>query len=196
MRAAVLAMALVLAACGGEREGVTVTEAEPVASLAPSVPPPPRLDAPLDTVDADSLLGDLAPDSLAADTTDADTIAASGPDFRAFWPRFRDALAAGPEAVAPLTAFAPDSLRPSYAPPFEDLLSEIQDGGLFRDPILALTARDFRVDGDARDVWVTVAYDEDGNVTVEDEGVSESGLGLRFEVVDGAYRLVRIDVAG
>lgn len=178
-----LVLALVaLAACGGEREGVAVTEAAPVGTPAPA---PPRLDAPLDTIFPDSgLFADPSLDSLAADTLDADSLAASAPDFRAFWPRFRDALDAG--AVGRLAALGEGSA------PLDALTAD----SVFRERALALTARDFRRDGTSRDVWVRVGFDADGNVVPEDEAVTESGLRLRFEVVDGEYRLVRLDAAG
>lgn len=186
MRAAPLVLGVLLAACGGsDREGIAVTEAAPVERVAPR--PPPRV-APLDTVYADSgQYADPRLDTLLADSAAADTLeAVSAPDFRAFWPRFREALRTGPEAVAALADLAPESV------PLDPLL----DDAVFRDRVLALTARDFRRAGTVRDVWVRVGFDRDGNVVPEDEAETESGLGLRFEVVDGAYRLVRLEVGG
>ena len=188
MRWAVLVLAATLAACGGDREGVAVTEADPVGTLAPAAPPP-RFDTPLDTTYADSaLFADPALDSLAADSAEADTlrVAASGPDFRTFWPRFRAALADAPETLGTFAALREGST------PVDVLVAD----PLFRERVLSLTARDFRRQGTSRDVWVRVGFDRDGNVVPEDEAETESGLGLRFEVVDGAYRLVRLDAAG
>lgn len=185
MRAAALALAALLAACGGDREGVPVTEAAPVDAFPP---PAPRPDAAFDTVYADSgLYADRFLDSLRADSATAgDSLApaASGPDFRAFWPRFQRALRSRPDSVAALSR-----LRPGSAP------AEAVEGP-FLDRALALTARDFRRDGPARDVQIRVGYDAEGAVVREDEAVTESSVALRFEVVEGAYRLVRVDVAG
>lgn len=185
MRPLALAVAAVLAACGGDREGVAVTEAEPVGRVAPL---PPGRTAPLDTVYADSgLYADPRLDSLLADSAaraDALEPADAAPDFRRFWPRFQRALRTSPDSVEALAR-----LRPGSAP-----VEAVE--GPFLDRALALTARDFRRDGTVRDVQIRVGYDPDGRVVPEDEAATESSVTLRFEVVDGAYRLVRVDMAG
>ena len=186
MRAAALALSAVLAACGGgDRGGVPVTEADPGPAVAPPRPPP-RV-APLDTVYADSgLYADPRLDSLRADSASgpAAALPEAAPDFRAFWPRFQRALRAGPDSAAALARLGEGSA------PLDAL------AGPFLDRALALTARDFRRDGAARDVQIRVGYDAEGAVVPEDEALTESAVRLRFEVVEGAYRLVRLDVAG
>lgn len=187
---AALAAALVaLAACGSDAEGVAVTEAEPGALRAPV---PTAFDdslrpAPLDTVYADSgLVEGPASDSLVA----ADTVRAASapPDFRAFWPRFQAALRAGRGGPAALAAGRGAAALPALGPTvFADP---------FLDGVLALTARDFRRDGAAREATVTVGYDRAGAVVPEDEAVREATATLRFDVVDGAYRLVDLALAG
>ena len=192
MRRPALLLAAVLAACGSDAEGVAVTEAAPDGALRAPAPggaagaPRP---APLDTAYADSGLHAehaLRPDSLGADTADADPPAAP-PDFRAFWPRFRDAVRAGrgvDALVAPGGAAAFEAAAPvALAPPF-------------RDGVLALGARDFRRAGTGREATVRVGYDRAGAVVAEDEAVREATATLRFDVVDGAYRLVDLRTAG
>ena len=185
-------LAVALGACGGgDRQGVTVTEAEPTAlptrpppSRFRSLPPDSAVRAPLDTIYADSaLFADPALDSLRADSLETP----AAPDFRRFWPRFRDALAAGADEAAALSTVDRARLRDLYptltTPPFAE-------------GVRALTARDFRVVGPAREAVLTVGYDAAGAVVPEDEAVTEASLTLRFDVVDGAYRLVGLDRAG
>ena len=188
-RPALLLAALALAACGSDAEGITVTEAAPDGALRAPTPGGAadtlRRPAPLDTVYADSgLYADPALDSLvAADTVEAP---AAPPDFRAFWPRFRDAVRAGEAAglVAPGGAAAFEARGPVvFAEPF-------------RAGVLALGARDFRREGAAREASVTVGYDRRGRVVPEDEAVREASAVLRFDVVDGAYRLVDLRTVG
>lgn len=190
--ALVLATALAVVACGSDPEGVVVTEAEPGDVLVAPRPGAARSDtafAPLDTVYADSGLyvdpSLRALDSLGVDTVAVDAVPAP-PDFRAFWPRFRDAVEAGGVAslVAPGGAGAFEAAAPvALAPPF-------------RDRVLALTARDFRREGTARVATVRVGYDRGGRVVPEDEAAREATATLRFDVVDGEYRLVDIRTAG
>ncbi len=189
----VLLAPLALGACGGdERQGVAVTEGDPVATI---VPPGPRPSAAFDTVYADSgFYADPGLDSLTADSLAgaSETPAPSGPDFRAFWTTFRAAVREGEDAVAALARFGVDGLARTTVDAHVAALLEAP----FRDRVLALTARDFRIRGDARDVTVTVGYDADGAIVPEDEAVTESSLLLRFEPRDGAYRLVGLDVTG
>ena len=132
-----------------------MTEAAPDGALRAPTPGgeagPPRRPAPLDTVYADSgLYADPALDSLvAADTVEAP---AAPPDFRVFWPRFRDAVRAG--EVAALAA-------PGGAAAFE-ARGPVVFVEPFRAGVLALGARDFRRAGTAREASVTVGYDRAG----------------------------------
>ena len=202
---AALALAVVaagLAACGGERpQGVEVTEADDGLVVARAPRP---AGAASDTVYADSgLYADPRLDSLRRDSLGRDSLAPApappppadaapaGPDFRAFWPRFRAAVEAGPDRAAGLAAFSDRLPRDRWA----DTWARAFDGP-FRPGVLALTARDFARDGEARRATVVVGYDADGAVVRQDEAVRESRLALRFEVVDGAYRLVSADVSG
>ena len=199
-RGALLLAALAASACGGDRpQGVQITEAPPESETGAR----PRRPAPLDTVYADSgLFVDprLRPDSLRADSLRRDSLrqdslarAAARPDFRTFWPRFRRAVEVSRDSVAARTAFS-DAL-PRAA--FDSLLYDAAFAdSLVRPRILALTARDFRRDGLRRDVTVTVGFDADGRSVPEDEAVTESAVVLTFDVVGGAYRLVRIQRAG
>ena len=187
-RLALAAALVALAACGSDAEGVAVTEAAPGPLRAP-VPAAfgdTARPAPLDTVYADSaLFEDPALDSLAVDTARA---APAAPDFRAFWPRFRAAVRAGRGGGAELaTERGAEALRTLGPTVFADP---------FLDGVLALTARDFRRDGAARAATVTVGYDRAGVVVAEDEAVREATATLRFDVVDGAYRLVDLDLTG
>ncbi len=192
-----LALALVLGACGGETpRGVEVTEAGDSA-----LPPPgPRRAAAVDTVYADSglwagpdrqRLDSVRQDSLRRDSLRRDPAAPSAPetpapDFRAFWPRFRDAARAGPPSAAALAAFSDTMPREAFDRALAVALAEP-----FRDGVLALTPRDFRRDGTAREATVVVGYDADGRVVAQDEAVAEAIVTLRFDVAGGAYRLVR-----
>ncbi len=194
MRHALLLGLLALGACGGdERRGVVVTEADPVATV---VPPGPRPPAAFDTVYADSgRFVDPSLDRLGADTLDAnslETAAPAGPDFRTFWPAFRDAVRDGRAAVVAHTEFGADGMSRDR---FDETIAAVLTPP-FRDGVLALTARDFRIRGAARDVSVTVGFDAGGDVVPEDEAVTERSVRLRFEPRDGAYRLVGLEVVG
>ena len=188
MRRAALVLAAVLAACGSDTEGVAVTEAAPGGTRAPT--PGGAADtlrlAPFDTVYADlGLYEDPALDGLRADSAGAPEAAPAPPDFRAFWPRFRDAVRAE-RGVAALVA--PDA-RGAFEARGPAVFAEP-----FRNGVLALGARDFRRDGAARVATVRVGYDRAGRVVPEDEAVREAAAVLRFDVVDGAYRLVDLRV--
>lgn len=198
MRVTVLVLAVALAACGGERpQGIEVTEAEPTPTVRPSARPT----APLDTVYADSGLfvdPSLRPDSLRADSLRRDSLRldslaraadVTAPDFRTFWPRFRAALEDGPAAAAPFVALE------DAGEPVEATLARVLEGA-FLDGALALTARDFRRDATSRTARVVVGYDADGNVVPQEEALTESSVTLRFDVLEGAYRLVGLEVAG
>lgn len=200
-RGALLLAALALGACGGDRpQGVEVTEAPPESELRAR----PGRPAPLDTVYADSgLFVDprLRPDSLRADSLRRDSLRADSlrqaqaarPDFRPFWPDFVRAVRTGPEAVAALTVFSERLPRDAFDATLYPAAFEVE---AFRAGLLDLTARDFRREGTRRVVTVTVGYDAAGAVVPEDEAVTESAVILTFDVVDSAYRLVRIDLAG
>ncbi|MAQ92298.1 MAG: hypothetical protein CMM84_02025 [Rhodothermaceae bacterium] len=201
-RALLVLAALLLGGCGGDKpQGIEVTEAPADSELLPGA----RRGAPLDTVYADSgLFSDprLHPDSLRADSLRRDSLARDSalqaaaapvaPDFRTAFPAFLAAVREGRSAVRARTAFS-DALPEADFP----MLYDAAFGeGPFRDGILALTARDFRREGTARVATVTVGYDGDGNVVREDEALTESAVILTFDVVEGTYRLVRIDLAG
>jgi hypothetical protein len=201
MRTVALAVALgvlALSACGSEPQGVTVTEAPPDEALAPRAPRP---SAAFDTVYADSgLFADPARDSLAADslapdslTADSAASAPAAPDFRAFWPRFQTALQTGRPEVETLALLGEGGLPRAR---FESVWERALADGPFRDGVLALTARDFRRVGPAREASVVVGYDAGGRIVRQDEAVRDSTLVLRFEPVEGAYRLVRLAVTG
>lgn len=200
-RGGLLLAALAVGACGGDRpQGVEVTEAPPESELRPR----PGRPAPLDTVYADPGLfvdPSLRPDSLRADSLRRDSLRqdslrqaqAARLDFRSFWPEFLRAVRSGPEAVAALTAFSDALPRDAFD---ETLYPAAFEDEAFRAGVLDLTARDFRREGTRRVVAVTVGFDADGEVVAEDEAVTESAAILAFDVVDGTYRLVRIDLAG
>ena len=190
-----LVLALALGACGGETpRGVEVTE-----STESALPPPgPRRSAAFDTVYADSGLWAGALDRQRLDGSGRDSLrqdsarqdppeppADAAPDFRTFWPRFRDAARAGRAPAAALASFSEAMSRDAFDRAFEVAL-----GDPFRDGVLALTPRDFRRAGTAREAAVTVGYDAGGRVVPQDEAVTEARATLRFDVVDGAYRLV------
>lgn len=198
-RAVLLALAVALGACGGERpQGVEVTEADDEVASAPARPSVGALEsaapdtAGIAEAQRDSL---TRADALRRDSLRQDSLAraeAARPDFRVFWPRFRTAVLGGRDGVAARTAFSDD-----LPPEAFELLYEVAFGpGPFRDGLQRLSARDFRRDGTRREAVVVVAYDADGRVVPEDEGVTESGLVLAFDVVDGAYRLVGLQLAG
>lgn len=177
-------LALAAGACGSEPGGVTVTEADDGAFA----PPAPRPGLAFDTVYADSgLFVGPAPDSLARPDSLAPVAPGpAAPDFRAFWPEFQRAVRDGASAVSRLASEdAGAALDSLYRPAFD---------GLFRTGVLDLTARDFRRQGAAREGTVVVGFDARGRAVPEDEAVRESTLVLRFDVVDGAYRLVRLAV--
>lgn len=191
--ARVLTAAVVLAACGSDAEGIAVTEAEPGALRAPQPGAlgPGGADtlgrpAPLDTVYADSgLYEDPSLDSLRADSVRREA-APTPPDFRAFWPRFRDAVE--DDAVASLAGRGGVEALGRVGP--------VVFAEPFRERVRALTARDFRREGTAREATVRVGYDRAGRVVPEDEAAREASATLRFDVVDGAYRLVDLRTAG
>ena len=190
--AVTLGLALVVGGCGGDQpRGVQVTEADE----APLPPVRPRRSAGFDSVYADSgPYADLRVDSLRLDSLRRDSVRAStppppsapaAPDFGAFWPRFRDAARAGRPRAEALAAFSSTTSQESFERAYATAFSEP-----FRAGVLALTPRDFRRDGAARQATVVVGYDAGGRVVPQDEAVAEASATLRFDVVDGAYRLV------
>ncbi len=201
---AVASLAVAAAGCGGDQpRGVQVTEATDDARL----PARPRQSLAFDTVYADSgRYADPRLDSLRRDSLRADSLSARGDEagsespaaepaspaasFQAFWPRFRDAVRAGAEPTAALVRFSGDLRREDFGATFGSAF-----GAPFRGPVLALAPRDFRRNGAAREVTVTVGYDARGEVVPEDEAETESSVTLRFDVVDGAYRLVSVALA-
>ena len=198
-----LGLVLAAGACGDERpRGVRVTE----AADAPLPPTGPRRVAPLDTVYPDpGLYADPRLDSLRQDSLRRDSGGAAGapptggppraepsaaaPDFGAFWPRWRDAARQGAAPAAALAVFSDAMSRADFDAAHAVALDEP-----FRAGVLALTARDFRRDGTARVASVVVGYDAGGAVVPQDEAVAEARASLRFDVVDGAYRLVSLAV--
>ena len=70
---------------------------------------------------------------------------------------------------------------------------EALDDGPFREGLLALSPRDLQRDGTARVARVVVGYDAAGAVVPQDEADTDRTLALRFDVVDGAYRVVGVE---
>ena len=189
-----LALAAALGACGDERpRGVEVTE----AADAPLPPAAPRRSAAFDTVYADPALfadpraDSLRPDPLRRDSARAEALAPepAAPDFRGVWPRFLDAARAGRQRAAALADFSPAMPQAAFEAAYAAALDEP-----FRAGVLALTPRDFRRDGTAREATVVVGYSASGAVVPQDEAVAEASATLRFDVVDGAYRLVQLSI--
>ena len=181
MRRAALLVALAAAGgCGERPDGVPVGQADDGAALPH---PSGWRSGALDTVYADTLAfaDSLRADSLAA----ADTLAA----------------ARAPEA-APLWAAVQAAVRARRRAAWDDLTAgtagaalawEVLADGPFRDGLLALDARDLRRDGTARVARVVVGYDADGRVVPQDEADRDRALTLRLDVVDGAYRVTRVE---
>ncbi|MGB3543041.1 hypothetical protein [Rubrivirga sp.] len=190
----VVVVALLAAGCGGESQGVEVTEADDSPPSRTVRPPDPR--APLDTVYADSglfvdpslQLDSLSADSLRRDSVRQDSLAQVpvAPDFRTFWPEFRIALEDGPAAAASLAAIEGDA---------ESAIGRLLVGP-FLDGALALSARDFRRAATSRMATVIVGYDADGTAVPQENALTESAVTLRFDVLEGEYRLVGLEVAG
>lgn len=171
--------ALLLTACGGGEAGVPVGEAAPVV-LAPP-PTVPRSTA-LDTVYADTL-GMADADSVGAP---ADSLVAP--------PQVEPSLAALQQAVRRDQRASLRDLAPGVPRADLDRLWVRVESGPFRDGLLALAARDLRRDGTARTARVVVGYDASGRVVPQDEADTDRTLAVRFDVVDGAYRIVGVDL--
>ncbi|HEX8384947.1 MAG TPA: hypothetical protein VF576_02130 [Rubricoccaceae bacterium] len=182
--AVVVALAALAGGCKGRPSGVAVTEAPPVGF--PS--------APGRYTDGDTTYADSAyafSDTLAASDSLArppEVAADSTPDFDVFWGDFRAALRLGRPANVEALAAGPavgrsEAARAAFAEPF-------------RSGLLALTPRDLTRDGDARVARAVVGYDAEGNVVPQDEADTDSAVVLRFEVVGGGWRLVRVDLPG
>ena len=176
-RLALLTLGIALAACGGE------TEPTPsAAAYVPPAPPAPEAFAPADSLGFVAEADSLALDSLAVNDSAAVTEAPPpAPSFAPFLARFKQALQTGD--AAPFAAEGVD-------------LGPLADDPAFRQRVLAAPPDRYRREGTRREVWVVVGYDMEGNVVPEDEAETESGLGLVFDVVDGAYRLVSLNAAG
>lgn len=178
--AVVLVTAALAAGCG--------SDGSPEAP-GPALPPaPPTIPEAVDETFEDDL-GELAPDSLAAgaladslDALDEAQEAAPVPTFAPFLTEFKTALQTGRAAALA-----------SGVPAAE--LAALADADVQRE-VLAAGPDRYRRDGTRREAFVVVGYDGEGNVVAEDEAVTESAVGLVFDVVDGEYRLVRIDRAG
>ena len=175
-RRAGLALLLALAACGETPDTVAVGEAPPVAF-------PPGRARLGDTLSADSVFADpafadtvsAAPGAVQPDSADA--VPAEAPDFNAFWTAFLAQVRAG---------------RPPAVPGAANLRRDP-----FRPVVLATTARDVPRDGpEARTARAVVGFDAAGRVVPQDEAVRDSALVLRFEIADGAWRLVRARLDG
>ncbi|MEM1056599.1 MAG: hypothetical protein AAGI52_13835 [Bacteroidota bacterium] len=180
-RPLLVGLVILAAGCGGEE----ATESETSVFIPP---PPPSEDAfaPPDTLgffpEADSL---VVEDSQAvADSILVPEAPPAAPSFAPFLQEFKQALQ---------TDTADQFAGPDL--PTGDLALVTEDPA-FLQRVLATPPDRFRREGTQREVWVVVGYDMDGNVVPEDEAETESGLGLVFDVVDGAYRLVRVDSAG
>ena len=172
-----------LSACGGESAQDTSTVALP--------PEPPSFPEP-DAFDDDDF-EDLAatPDtSVTADTLatspEASGDATPAPTFEPFLREFKVALQ---EGGARRYAAIGSSLT-------ADDLAALTADPAFQQKVLAAGPDRYRRYGNRRETYVVVGFDADGNIVPEDEAVTESGLGLVFDIVDGAYRLVRIERAG
>ena len=174
-----------LGACKSRPAGVAVTEAPPVG--APT-PPTRYLDG--DTTYSDSAyalvdsLAETHADSLARPPT---TAVDSVPDFDVFWAAFRAAVRSGRRADLAALA-APGADVTVLAEPF-------------RTPLLALDARDLarepaQAGGAARVATATVGFDAAGSVVPQDEADTDRTVALHFEIVGGAWRLVRTETAG
>lgn len=209
MRVLVLAtLAMAMWGCGGDKpRGIEVTEASDDARV-PARPGGLAFDTVYASRGADLSLDSLAidslrvvarrRDSLRTDSLRRDSIArapalpaAPAADFAAFWPRFQTAVRAGREPTTALTRFSGDLRREDFGTAFEAAFGEP-----FRARVLALTPRDFRRDGTARQATVVVGYDADGAIVPQDEAVTESAVVLRFDIVDGAYRMVSVTPTG
>ncbi len=183
MTRAALAVALLLVAgCGDDRPaGVPVGQADD----APALPRPDgwRSSA-LDTVYADTL--------AVADSLRANSLAAA------------DTLAVAPVAdAAPAWGAVQAAVRDRRRTDWLDLTGDVPDAALawallddgpFHDGLLALAARDLRRDGTARVARIVVGYGDDGRVVPQDEAVRDRALTLRLDDIDGAYRVVAVEV--
>ena len=177
-----LALALVAAGCGGEK-----TQETP----APALPPAPPAIPEVGDLDDGGFLDEDDPgaDSLA----EADTVASGAPEPAPAAPSFAPFLSEFKVALQNGTARRHAALGDDLSP---EALAFVADDPAFRQKILAAGADRYRRYGTRRETYVVVGYDREGNVVPEDEAETESGAGLVFDIVDGEYRLVRIDLAG
>ncbi|WP_143536898.1 hypothetical protein [Rubricoccus marinus] len=172
-----LAVALLASGCGGENAQ---------QPAAPALPPaPPSIPDVGDLDDFDDAFEDA--DSLGtpeADSLEATALPDPGPSFAPFLTEFKVALQKG-------------TARRLAAPGLsaQDFAAVAEDDAV-RQHVLAAGVERYRREGTRREVYVVVGYDAEGNVVPEDEAITESAVGLTFDVVDGAYRLVRIERAG
>ena len=178
-----LAFAALAAGCGGDS-----SEGETPTAFVPPPPPDPEVEEALEDLDPFPM-DSLARDSVLAGTPntileDEPGPSAPPPTFAPFLRDFKQALQTGDAG-----RFAAPTLSASD-------LALVAEDAAFRQRVLEAGPERYRRDGMRREVYVVVGYDMDGNVVPEDEAETESSLGLVFDVVGGAYRLVRVEAAG
>ena len=182
-RFALVALAVLVAGCGGDP-----SDGEATTAFVPPPPPDPEVADVLDDLEpfpADS----LGRDSVLAETPntilgDEPVPSTPPPTFAPFLRDFKEALQTGDAR-----RFAAPTLSASD-------LALVAEDPAFSQRVLEAGPERYRRDGTRREVYVVVGYDLDGNIVPEDEAETESSLGLVFDVVDGAYKLVRVEPAG
>ena len=180
-RFALVGLAVLVAGCGPDE-----SESETTTAFVPPPPPAPEVVEVPDDLEPFPEADSLAPDSALAETTALPEEGPSmpPPTFEPFLRDFKEALQTGDAE-----RFAAPALSASD-------LALVLDDDAFRQRVLEAGPDRYRRDGMRREVYVVVGYDMDGNVVPEDEAETESGLGLVFDVVEGAYKLVRVEPAG
>ena len=172
----------VLAACGGE-ETATIPEV--------NVPPSPgAIEAPSLGQDTITYSDSVVVDTLAGADADSTLAPAAAPAFPAFLADLKAQIRAGNRnAVAALaTAPAAQTLaNGGHRFAFEGAIGE---------RFLSAEPARYRRDGTRRTLSVVVGFDGEGEVVPEDEAETESGAVYTFDLVDGEYRLIRLDLAG
>ncbi|MEM6326083.1 MAG: hypothetical protein AAF791_03100 [Bacteroidota bacterium] len=173
--AALMVLTVALAACGGTEEPIPEEE-----GVFVPVPSPEDLEVPADSFDTFPEADSLALDSLIVEDS-VQVTEAPAPSFAPFLAQFKQALQTGD-----VEAFAAEGVD----------VWVLANDPAFQQQVLAAPPDQYSREGTRRETWVVVGFDVEGNVVPEDEADTESGLGLVFDVVDGAYRLVRVDMAG